>query len=68
MACHMTGAAGAPLMGNKEAWGPRIAQGMEVLVQHSIQGFKGMPVKGGNPALSDQDMASAVAYIVEQNK
>lgn len=68
MACHMTGTAGAPLMGNKEAWAPRIAQGMEVLVQHSIQGFNAMPPKGGNLSLSDADMASAVAYMVQQNQ
>jgi len=66
--CHGTGAAGAPVLGNKAAWEPRIAQGMEVLVSNSINGIRGMPPKGGSMNLSDEDMAAAVAYMVEQVK
>ncbi len=68
MACHMTGATGAPIMGNKEAWAPRLEKDMTTLLQHSIEGFNAMPPKGGNPSLSDQDMASAVVYMVNENK
>lgn len=71
-ACHDTGAAGAPKMGDKGAWQPRIAKGAEVLVQHAVQGFQGpqgmMPAKGGNPALSDQEVSEAVHYMIEQSQ
>ena len=67
-ACHMTGAAGAPKMGDTAVWGPRIAQGMDTLVNNAINGKNAMPPKGGRVDLSDQDVASAVAYLVEQSK
>ena len=67
-ACHMTGAAGAPKMGDSAVWGPRIAQGMDTLVTNAINGKNAMPPKGGRLDLSDQDVASAVAYLVEQSK
>jgi len=69
-ACHSTGAAGAPKAGDKAAWEPRIAQGMDVLKQHALQGFKGtkgvMPPKGGRADLPDADIEAAVEYIVSQ--
>ncbi len=50
MACHATGAAGAPKVGDKAAWQPRFAQGMDVLLKHAVEGFQGksgmMPPKG----------------------
>ena len=71
-ACHATGAAGAPKMGDKDAWAPRIAKGMDTLTLHAKEGFKGdsgfMPAKGGNPSLSDEDVAAAVEYMVSQSK
>jgi cytochrome c5 len=67
-ACHMTGAAGAPKMGDSAVWGPRIALGMDTLVNNAINGKNAMPPKGGRVDLSDQDVASAVAYLVEQSK
>ncbi len=67
-ACHMTGAAGAPKMGDKAAWAPRIAQGMETLVHNAISGKNAMPPKGGRTDLSDQDVLSAVAYLVQQSQ
>ena len=69
-ACHATGAAGAPKLDDKANWEPRIAQGMDVLVKHSLEGFKGnvgfMPPKGGFASLSDEEVAAAVAYMVSQ--
>ena len=69
-ACHATGAAGAPKLDDKANWAPRIAQGMDVLVKHSLEGFKGnvgfMPPKGGFASLSDEEVAAAVAYMVSQ--
>lgn len=63
-ACHATGAAGAPKLDDKAAWAPRIAQGMDTLVQHAINGKGAMPPKGGRLDLSDDDIRDAVAYMV----
>lgn len=67
-ACHMTGAAGAPVVGNAAAWEPRIAQGMDVLYASSLQGKGAMPPKGGNPNLSDAEVKAAVDFMVKQSK
>ena len=71
-ACHAAGVAGAPKLGDKVAWGPRIAQGNDTLYTHSIKGFQGkvgmMPPKGGNMTLSDADVKAAVDYMVAQSK
>lgn len=70
--CHQTGAAGAPILGNKDDWGPRIAQGMPTLYTHALKGFTGkkgaMPAKGANPSLSDEDVKAAVDYMVSKAK
>lgn len=70
--CHKTGAAGAPLVGNKDEWGPRIAQGKPTLYEHALKGYTGkkgmMPPKGGNPSLSDDDVKAGVDYMVGQIK
>jgi cytochrome c5 len=65
-ACHGTGAAGAPKLGDAGAWGPRLAQGFDTLVQHALQGIRAMPAKGGNPDLDDVEVARAVAYMGNQ--
>lgn len=66
--CHAAGVAGAPMPGNKEEWAPRIAQGKDVLYKHAMEGFTGqkgmMPPRGGNPALTDEDIKAAVDYMV----
>jgi cytochrome c oxidase subunit 2 len=67
-ACHAAGLAGAPKTGDKAAWAPRIARGEAVLMQSAINGIRMMPPKGGNPALSDEQVKAAVQYIVEQSK
>lgn len=68
MACHDTGAAGAPKRGDAAAWAPRITQGIATLYEHSLTGIRGMPAKGGNPNLSDDEVKSAVDYIVEASR
>jgi len=68
MSCHMTGAAGAPKLGDAAAWGPRIAQGMDVLYTHSIEGFKGMPPRGLCMDCSDEELHATVDYIVENSQ
>ena len=67
-ACHGTGAAGAPKLGDKAAWAPRIEQGMDTLVSHALGGFKGMPPKGGQPHLSDDDIKAAIKHMVDASK
>jgi cytochrome c5 len=65
--CHEAGIAGAPKIGDKAAWEPRIATGEKTLVQHAISGFQGksgvMPPKGGNPTLTDDEIQRAVVYM-----
>jgi len=72
VACHGAGVAGAPKFGDKAAWAPRIAQGMDTLHNHALQGFQGkaglMPPKGGRTDLSDQSVVNGVDYIVEAGK
>ena len=71
-ACHGAGIAGAPKVGDKAAWGPRIAQGKDTLYNHAIQGFNGktgvMPAKGGRADWPDDLIKQAVDHIVELNK
>lgn len=67
-ACHTTGLLNSPKTGDKAAWAPRIAQGVEVLYKSSINGKNLMPARGGNPALSDDEMKAAVDYLVKQAK
>ena len=66
--CHATGALGAPKIGDKSAWSPRIAKGLDVLKQHALKGFNNMPAHGGNMSLSDEDVVKALEYMVGQSK
>ena len=72
MACHAAGVAGAPKLGDKANWSPRIAQGNDTLYIHAIKGYQGkvgmMPPKGGNMSLKDEDVKVAVDYMVLQGK
>jgi cytochrome c5 len=65
-ACHTSGAAGAPKLGDAGAWGPRIAQGYDTLLKHAIEGIRAMPAKGGNPDLDDVEVARAVVYMANK--
>lgn len=67
VACHGTGAAGAPKAGDSGAWGVRIAQGYDTLLQHAIQGIRAMPAKGGNPDLDDVEVARAVVFMTNES-
>ena len=66
-ACHGTGAAGAPILGNKDAWAPRVGKGIDTLYSHAINGFNGMPPKGGAVSLSDEQIKAVVDYMVGQS-
>ena len=66
MACHATGAAGAPKLGDVAAWAPRIAKGNDVLHNSGINGLAGtgMIAKGGCMNCSDEEVVAAVDYMV----
>lgn len=66
-ACHATGAAGAPKVGDAGAWSARIGQGYETLVSHAVAGIRAMPAKGGNPDLDDIEVARAVVYMANES-
>ena len=60
--------AGAPKVGDKAAWAPRIGTGVNALVGNAIKGKGAMPPKGGNAALTDVEVKAAVEYMVAQSK
>jgi cytochrome c oxidase subunit II len=68
MACHTTGAAGAPKLGDKVAWQPRLKQGMDTLYANSLKGIRAMPAKGGAPDLPDAQIKAAVDYLTGSAK
>jgi cytochrome c5 len=68
--CHTAGVGGAPKL-EKAAWAARIAQGKDTLHKHAIEGFKNvgvMPAKGGNPALTDEQVIATVDWMLTQLK
>ncbi len=68
VACHGTGAAGAPKFEDVAAWAPRIAKGSDVLYTSAISGFNGMPAKGLCTDCSDDEIKAAVDYIVNKSQ
>lgn len=62
--CHADGVAGAPKLGDKAAWAPRIAGGKDTLVASVVKGKGAMPAKAGNAALSVEEIKSAVEFLV----
>jgi cytochrome c5 len=64
VACHGAGIAGAPKFGDKAAWAPRVKQGKEALYASVLKGKGAMPPKGGNTALTDEQVKAAVDYMV----
>lgn len=67
--CHASGAGGAPRVGDKADWGPRIAQGKDVLYKHALEGFTGakgmMPPRGGS-TMTDDEVKAAVDYMADK--
>ncbi len=66
MACHAAGVANAPKLGDKAAWAPLIKEGFATILAESIKGIRAMPARGGNPDLSDLEMARAVVFMANQ--
>lgn len=67
-ACHATGVAGAPKVGDAAAWAPRIAQGDETLYTHAIKGLNAMPPMGTCATCSEDDIKAVVDYMVSESK
>lgn len=65
-ACHGTGAAGAPKLGDATAWGPRIEKGTETLYQSAINGLRAMPPRGTCMQCTDEELMAAVDFMVSQ--
>ncbi|MGL6260568.1 c-type cytochrome [Vibrio sp. WXL103] len=64
-ACHGVGVSGAPKTGDATDWSPRIAQGMDVLADHAINGFNAMPAKGACMDCSDDEIIAAIEHMIE---
>lgn len=67
-ACHAAGVAGAPKLGDKAAWAPFIATGMDTMVSIVIKGQGAMPPRGGLASASDSDLRAAVGYMAQQSQ
>ncbi len=66
VACHAAGVLGAPKVGSRELWEPRLAQGLTVLVNNSVTGIRAMPAKGGDPSLTEANLKEAITYMLDQ--
>ena len=70
IACHGAGIAGAPMLTDSANWAPRIAQGLDTLRVHAIEGYTGsagyMPPKGARLDLSDQEVYDAIDYMLSE--
>ena len=67
MSCHTSGAAGSPMIGNRQQWAERISEGKEHLYEQAINGVGVMTAKGGVPTLSDAEVKAAVDYIISKS-
>ncbi|WP_395600875.1 c-type cytochrome [Pseudomonas sp. B19125] len=61
--CHANPAAGAPLAGDKAAWSPRVAQGADTLLDHSINGYNGMPPMGLCMQCSEAQFLALISFM-----
>ena len=67
VACHSAGVSGAPIVGDKASWAPRIKLGEAALVKTAISGIKAMPPKGGCMSCSDDEIKAAVDYMIKKS-
>jgi cytochrome c5 len=65
LTCHGNSVLDAPRVGDMQVWQPRLAQGLDVLIQHALNGHGRMPAKGGYSSLTDYEVSSAVAYVYQ---
>lgn len=64
--CHGNGIAGAPRLGNKTEWAPRIRKKFSLLLKHATAGYRAMPPKGACLECSVTDLEAAINYMLEQ--
>jgi cytochrome c5 len=67
VACHGTGANGAPKIGDKKAWSARASKGLTGLTKNALQGIRQMPAHGGQPGLTDLEIERAITYMVNRS-
>ncbi|RUO35895.1 cytochrome c5 family protein [Aliidiomarina sanyensis] len=65
-ACHTGGVLGAPRKNVAEDWTDRLAQGMDVLLEHSINGFNAMPPRGGCARCTDEEIEAAIEFMIAE--
>ena len=65
--CHANPASGAPQTGDASAWAPRVAQGIDSLLDHSINGFKGMPPMGMCMQCSEEQFLALISFMSGQH-
>ena len=65
-ACHATAASNAPLTGDAQAWAPRMAQGMDTLINHVVDGYKGMPPMGLCMDCNSDDFEKLILFMAQQ--
>lgn len=68
VACHASGVANAPKLGDKAAWAPRVATGKDALIASVMKGKGAMPPKAGAANLKDDEIAAAVDYMLASAK
>jgi cytochrome c5 len=61
--CHSAGVLGAPKVDDKAAWTPRVAQGFKTLLGNAVNGIRSMPAHGGDPAVTEQELANAIVFM-----
>jgi len=67
LACHSTGVAGAPKLGDQAAWAPRTAKGLDGLLATAVSGLNAMPPKGTCADCSDEELKAAIEYMLSQS-
>lgn len=66
-ACHEAGVAGAPKVGDKAAWAPRIALGLDGLLKSAVAGKNAMPPKGGAADASNEELKRAISFMANKS-
>ena len=64
--CHTAGVAGAPKVSDKAAWEPRVATGLDALMNTAINGKGAMPARGGNPSVTDAELKATIIYMTTE--
>lgn len=67
-ACHAAGVGGAPVLGDADAWAPRVAKGMDALYESTYNGINAMPARGTCMDCSDEELRSTVDWMTAQSE